>query len=128
MAKLTWNNYVEIYETGYCINTAIPSKFNASPKRLGKNNKKFPTPYGLLQEYLNQKLSGDWTSQTLKDRGQMGIQFLLDDEEDVNAFLSIFSKYHERDKNAKPDLYRKVYVFDYGNAEYQSMASSLGYI
>jgi hypothetical protein len=61
MTKLSWNSFASSGRITSCFTAAVSAGIPRGP-HLDSNGKKLPTPYGLVKEWANLNLAGDWTS------------------------------------------------------------------
>lgn len=121
MTKMKWDNFIVKHPNS----PAFVTKAENLPKQMPPydiNQKKTPTFYGILQEWANKNLSGDWTSH----KTSSVIILRIATAEDQTKLLARFPPPNGTTEKAT-SFAEKTIQFGYTSYDYGCLAAGLGY-
>lgn len=119
MGKIRWNDFVELHGNGYFFCSIVYSALASGPHfdRIGK---RFPSPYGLFQEWMKKNLKGTWS--TTKVKGAFCAA--TEDDEDARLIVSTFGAHKDV---AKIGGLNPQFIL-YSDSSYGEVARAVGYV
>jgi len=121
MTKKSWDKFSAEHPASPAFVAKVSSSLPRQFPVFDKSQRKFPTPYRLLVEWLKAKLVGDWASTTAKD----GLVFVrVANEADILAITQRFPRVGQ--SSISPASPNTIQI-NYSDSDYSKLADELGY-
>ena len=123
MPYKSWNTFKKANPGAVGFATSITTKFPKGP-HFDKAGLELPTPYGLLKEWLKEKLTGDWTARTQSKNNRSFVVVLVSNQNDAAIIGKAFGPVG---KAQHVPNYGMLHEFGFIDRAYVPVARSLGY-
>ena len=115
---MTWNTFVKKYPDAVALTAAVSSSF---PLDFDEKKQKLPSPYGLFLEWVEKRVTGDWTS--AKVRGGFAVRLAS-----IDDAKAIVAKYPALTRLKSTGVANKTAQISYRDTSYVHLAKELGYV
>jgi hypothetical protein len=119
MPKKPWNEFVVQYPTSPAFVAAVSPSLPDGP-HFDNAQRKLPTPYTLLQEWLKMNLVGDWCSQYAK--GLLAVRIAS-----TTDAVMLTNRFPTKGASKQTPVAASTTPISYGDSDYKKLATELGY-